>query len=177
MVCAIVPSGRVVRNFLVAGKLLAFLWRRETSFPELPEPFRLALRAHSKGEIDEIRVWDIFEETTGTKVPKHEGSLLGRFFEPTIDLPTLAVVTQLKQKGHRVICGTNVNESHYTIHQHLHQYDIFDYVHASHHMHSAKPDGSFYRIILEKERLEPNQLFFTDAIPLQTQLKKLKILH
>jgi len=196
-VCMFDMGGVLVRNFLVAPKLLAFLGRSETSFSELPDPFRQALRSHSKGDIAELELWDIYEKTTGSCVPKHEGSLLGKFFEPTVDIPTQDILCELKQKGYRVICGTNVNDSHYTIHHRLHQYDIFDHVYASHLMHRAKPDRSFFQCILEKEQLKADQLFFTDDMPanvesarslgleaylytdattLQAQLKKLKIL-
>lgn len=197
-VCMFDMGGVLVRNFLVAPKLLAFLGRSEASFSELPDIFRQALRAHSKGEIEELELWDIYEKTTGSCTPKHEGSLLGKFFEPTVDIPTLDILCELKQKGYRVICGTNVNDSHYTIHHRLHQYDIFDHVYASHLLHSAKPEGAFFQSILESEQLEPDQLFFTDdmpaniesartqgleaylytdAIALQAQLEKLKILR
>ena len=47
-VCMFDMGGVLVRNFLVAPKLLAFLGRSETSFSELPDSFRQALRAHSK---------------------------------------------------------------------------------------------------------------------------------
>ena len=197
-VCMFDMGGVLVRNFLVAPKLLAFLGRSEASFSELPDPFRQALRAHSKGEIEEMELWNIYETTTGSFAPKHEGSLLGKFFEPIVDMPTLAILYELKQKGYRVVCGTNVNDSHYTIHHQLHQYDIFDHVYASHLLHSAKPEGAFFQSILESEQLKPYQLFFTDdmpaniesartqgleaylytdAIALQAQLEKLKILR
>jgi len=197
-VCMFDMGGVLVRNFLVAPKLLAFLGRRETSFSELPEPFSQALRSHSKGEIAEKELWDVYEKATGSCVPKHEESLLGKFFEPTVDIPTLEILSKLKQKGYRVICGTNVHDSHYTRHQELHQYDVFDYVYASHLMHREKPDISFFQCILEEEQLKADQIFFTDDMPanvesarslgleaylytdattLQAQLKKLKILR
>ena len=181
-------------NFLVAPNFRLIL-AVVTSFPSFL--LRQALRAH-KRRIEELELWDIYEKTTGSCVPKHEGSLLGKFFEPTVDIPTLDILCELKQKGYRVICGTNVNDSHYTIHHRLHQYDIFDHVYASHLLHSAKPEGAFFQSILESEQLEPDQLFFTDdmpaniesartqgleaylytdAIALQAQLEKLKILR
>jgi putative hydrolase of the HAD superfamily len=164
-VCMFDMGGVLVRNFMVAPKLLAFLGCSETSFSELPDLFRQALRSHSKGDIAEKELWEIYEKATGSSVVKHEGSLLGKFFEPTLDIPTLEILSELKQQGHRVICGTNVNDSHYTIHHQLHQYDIFDHVYASHLMHRAKPDSSFFQFILQKEQLKPDQLFFTDDMP------------
>ncbi len=47
-VCMFDMGGVLVRNFMVAPKLLALLGRSETSFSELPDLFRQALRSHSR---------------------------------------------------------------------------------------------------------------------------------
>jgi putative hydrolase of the HAD superfamily len=79
-----------------------------------------------------------------------------------LDEPTLAVVRNLKEKGVRVVCGTNVLDSHYRIHQQLHQYDIFDAVYPSHLLGIAKPKIDFFQRICTEEKVEPKEVFFTD---------------
>ena len=89
---------------------------------------------------------------------------MGKFFHPVLDEPTIEVIKRIKEKGMRVVCGTNVLDSHYKIHMALHQYDIFDKVYPSHLIHLRKPDFRFYRYIAEREGVNPSQCFFTDDI-------------
>lgn len=161
-VCMFDMGGVLVRNFMVAPKLLAFLGRKESSFSKISPIVNNALTSHSEGIISEDEFWEVYERETESTVVNHEGSLLGKFFEPTLDQPTLKVLSELKQNGYRVICGTNVNDAHFTMHHRLHQYDIFDHVYASHRMHISKPKGSFFQTIIKEEHLLPNEVFFTD---------------
>lgn len=64
----------------------------------------------------------------------------------------------------RIICGTNVIDSHYKIHLRNGDYAVFDKVYPSHLMGVSKPDPEFYRRILENEQVQPGEAFFTDDL-------------
>ncbi len=155
-------GGVVIRDFQIAGPLMRFLGRAESGFANISPKVRDALRKHSSGLIDEEAFWQVYQDVTGEKLPEHEGSLLGLFFNPSLDPATIAVLEELKATGMRVVCGTNVIDAHYAIHQAHQDYKVFDAVYASHHIQISKPDLSFYTHILEAEHARPEEAFFTD---------------
>jgi glucose-1-phosphatase len=161
-VCIFDMGGVLIRDFNVAGELMKFLGHKELSFRSVHPEISDALSQHNRGLIEEEKFWEIYQETIGVKLPPHQGSLLGRFFTPKIDPPTLAVLKNLKQQGMRVVCGTNVIDAHYLIHQQNGDYDIFDKVYPSHLMQISKPDPAFFYNILEAENVKPEEAFFTD---------------
>ncbi len=161
-VCMFDMGGVIVRDFQMAPELLPFLGRKELAFADMPSAIKHALHDHSMGLIDEEKFWTIYERETSSNVERNGQSLLGRFFHPVLDVPTMEVIKRLKRQNMRIICGTNVIDSHFRIHHTLKQYDIFDRVYASHLMHLAKPDRAFYRYILEKEKVSADEVFFTD---------------
>ena len=161
-ICMFDMGGVIIRDFQVAPKLLPFLGRKETQIGDISPEVQIALRQHSKGLIEEHGFWQAYQHSTSSKIPTSDQSLLGKFFSPVLDQPTIEVLQELKRRKYRVICGTNVIDAHYRIHNELQQYDIFDHVYASHHMHLAKPDGTFYQYILEMEKVAPHEMFFTD---------------
>jgi len=161
-ICIFDMGGVVIRDFQIAGPLMRFLGRAESGFAHISPKVRDALRKHSSGLIDEEAFWQVYQEVTGEKLPVHEGSLLGLFFNPSLDPATIAVLEELKATGMRVVCGTNVIDAHYAIHQAHQDYEVFDAVYASHHIQISKPDLSFYTHILEAEHARPEEAFFTD---------------
>lgn len=161
-ICMFDMGGVIIRDFHVAPKLLPFLGRPETQIGDISPEVRRALHQHSKGLIGEVKFWKTYQHSTSMTIPSGETSLLGKFFTPVLDEPTIEVIEELKRRKYRVICGTNVIDAHFGIHNELQQYDIFDQVYASHLMHLAKPDGTFYQYILERENVAPYEMFFTD---------------
>jgi len=155
-------GGVVIRNHNVAPQLLDYLGRREERFTDCDPGILDALRRHGRGEVDEDAFWEVYKKATGDPLPPVQGSLLGRFFSPVLDGPTIAVLEELKRKGMRVVCGTNVIDAHYHIHQKNGDYGIFDKVYPSHLMKISKPDQDFYRYILDAEDVLPGEAFFTD---------------
>ena len=89
-------------------------------------------------------------------------SLFVKFFNPLLDEPTVKVAEDLKKKGYRVVCGTDVLPGHFRYHNEHHQYDVFDRVYPSLEMHLKKPDPAFFRYIAESEGVEPDEMFFSD---------------
>ena len=162
--CIFDMGGVLIRDFQIAGPLMKFLGREESGFSQISAEIREALRLHSCGLMDEVAFWKVYCEVTGDELPAHSGSLLGRFFNPVLDAPTIQVLEELKAVGMRVVCGTNVIDSHYKIHEEHEDYRVFDTVYASHLLGFSKPDPRFYHSILEKEGVSPEEAFFTDDL-------------
>jgi putative hydrolase of the HAD superfamily len=153
-------GGVVVRNYGIWPQLLEFLG--ETEADVLVPAFKAAQHEYGLGLIDEDEAWARYTAATGKALPPHEGTLMGKFFTPTLDEPTVAIIRELKRQGIRVVCGTNTGDAHYTAHVQLGQYSVFDEVYASHLMHLAKPDPAFFTHILNAEGIKPEEAFFTD---------------
>jgi putative hydrolase of the HAD superfamily len=110
------------------------------------------------GKIDSKEFWVRFSLRYGKKV---EEELFGKFFNPGIIQGTKDIIKQLKRDS-RVICGTNTIDSHYYYLLNQGHYDIFDEVYASNLMGTSKPDPDFYRYILKKEGIRPENTVFVD---------------
>ena len=110
------------------------------------------------GKIDSNEFWVRFSLRYGKKVKEE---LFGKFFNPGIIRETKDIIKQLKNDS-RVVCGTNTIDSHYYYLLNQGSYDIFDEVYASNLMGISKPDPDFYRYILKKEGIEPENIIFID---------------
>jgi putative hydrolase of the HAD superfamily len=112
-----------------------------------------------QGKMDSPLFWERFTGRTGIAV---SGDPWYDFFDPAPDEGTQALIARLRAEGHRVVCGTNTMEPHYRKHQERKDYSVFDAVYASHLMGIIKPDAAFWRFIMEKEKAQPDETFFTD---------------
>ena len=110
------------------------------------------------GKIDSNEFWVRFSLRYGKKVKEE---LFGKFFNPGTIQETRDIIEQLKSDS-RVVCGTNTIDSHYYYLLNQGDYDIFDEVYASNLMGISKPDPDFYRYILKKEMIEPENTIFVD---------------
>lgn len=110
------------------------------------------------GKIDSNEFWVRFSLRYGKKIKEE---LFGKYFNPGIIRETKDIIKQLKNDS-RVICGTNTIDSHYYYLLNQGDYDIFDEVYASNLMGISKPDPDFYRYILKKEGIEPENIIFVD---------------
>jgi len=110
------------------------------------------------GKIDSNEFWARFSLRYGKKV---EEELFGKFFNPGIIQGTKDIIEQLRSDS-RVVCGTNTIDSHYYYLLNQGNYDIFDEVYASNLMGISKPDPNFYRYILKKEGIKPENTIFVD---------------
>jgi putative hydrolase of the HAD superfamily len=99
-----------------------------------------------------------FKELLDGKIGSNE---FGKFFNPGIIRETKDIIEQLKSNS-RVVCGTNTIDSHYYYLLNQGYYDIFDEVYASNLMGISKPDPDFYRYILKKEGIKPENTIFVD---------------
>lgn len=163
--CMFDMGGVMIRDFHIAPELSEYLgYGKMDSLDKIDTSLAEAVELHSIGKITEKQVWEMFSSSTGKKVEYETESLLGKFFHPVLDQATVDVVKKLKENNIRVICGTNVIDSHYRIHNTLHQYDIFDKVYPSHLMGLRKPEKDFYISVCKKENIKPEECFFTDDI-------------
>jgi putative hydrolase of the HAD superfamily len=153
-------GGVVARNIHIWPQLLEFLGQKESDV--LVPEFQKAQHEYGLGLISEDEIWSRYTRATGKAVPPHEGSLMGKFFAPLLDEPTVQLIRDLKKQGLRVVCGTNTGDAHYVIHNKLNQYAVFDKVYASQLIHISKPDAAFYYHILDAEGAKPAEAFFTD---------------
>lgn len=110
------------------------------------------------GKVTADQFWQSFSTSYGKIVDEE---LFGKFFNPAIDQGVIEIIKQLK-KDSRVVCGTNVFDSHYDYLMHRGNYNIFDTVYASNKIGLSKPHPDFYRYILKKEGIKPEDAIFVD---------------
>lgn len=147
-----------------------------------------------EGKINSHEFWIRFSKRYGKKVKEE---LFGKFFNPGIIEGTKEIIEQLRNNS-RVVCGTNTIDAHYHYLLNQGSYKIFDEVYASNLMGISKPNPDFYRHILNKEGVKPentvfvddieeniiaaqkigiSSILFTDPNSLKTKLKNLMIIH
>lgn len=110
------------------------------------------------GRISLEEFWRRVSRKTGK--PIHQ-DLFEAHFHPKLNRRVARLVERLRQEA-RVVVGTNTVETHYRIHDREGHYALFDAVYASCRMGLAKPDPEFYRLILEREALDPGDSVFVD---------------
>ena len=125
-------------------------------------PYHLGdIGAIMRGALDSERFWNNFTRRTGIPV---SGDPWYDLFDPRPDEGTRAIISALKSRGSRVVCGTNTMEAHYRKHQERGDYSPFDAVYASHLMGIIKPEFAFWHFILEKEKALPEDAVFVDDL-------------
>ncbi len=104
--------------------------------------------------------WRIFNERTGKNITVDWIHLL---FHPELNMETVALIKELKSKGHRVVAGTNTCPGHYQNHIERGDYQFFDQTYASIFMGTHKPDLDFWKIIMKAENdISPEDCIFID---------------
>ncbi len=118
--------------------------------------------ALEKENIDAATFWKLFNKR-GKKyniIPARY-NLFRLFFHPVLNENTVALIKELRKK-HRVVCGTNTNQSHWENHLERGDYSYFDQTYASNKIGISKPDPDFYKAIMKAEGYEASDTFFTD---------------
>ena len=110
------------------------------------------------GAITGDEFWARFSSNYGTPVKE---DLFAKYFNPHFDQSVVAILSRLKNST-RVVCGTNVFDSHYDYLMPRGYYDLFDAVYASNKMGMSKPHSKFYRHILNAEGMKPESAVFID---------------
>jgi HAD superfamily hydrolase (TIGR01549 family) len=136
----------VISNYLGITEENFFLYAGE-NFRELLD-----------GKINSNEFWVRFSLRYGKKVKEE---LFGKFFHPGIIQGTKDIIEELRNNS-RVVCGTNTIDSHYYYLLNQGCYKIFNEVYSSTLMGISKPDPDFYRYILKKEGVTPENTVFVD---------------
>ena len=113
--------------------------------------------------------WDEYTHFSGTPVKE---DLLLTCFNPFENRDMTDLLHSLRSRGARVVCGTNTYESHYAYMEKSGVFDHFDAIYASHLMGIAKPDVEFYRYILQSEKVQAEDAFFTDDLEVNVTAAK-----
>ncbi|MCR4741320.1 MAG: HAD family phosphatase [Treponema sp.] len=115
------------------------------------------------GFIDAKEFWDSFNKLTqGSSIPRVKNDLFRLTFHPSKNLQTIALIKELKEAGHRLVCGTNTIQSHWENHLERGDYSFFNQTYASNKIGLSKPDRDFFKVILEAEGYQAKDAFFTD---------------
>ena len=119
-----------------------------------------------KGNLSSKEFWDSFNEIIKDN-PKYnliypiKHDLFRLFFHPVRNPIIEELINRLKKK-HRVVCGTNTNQSHWENHMECGDYALFNQTYASNKIFSVKPDLEFFQLIMDAEGYSPSETFFTD---------------
>jgi glucose-1-phosphatase len=113
------------------------------------------------GNLSPEGFWAEYTQLSGTVVKE---DLLKTCFNPVENRAMNDLLTSLRSRGARVVCGTNTYESHYSYMEKSGVFDHFDAIYASHIMGIAKPDVEFYQHILDSEKVQAEDAFFTDDL-------------
>ena len=114
---------------------------------------------YSDGMINSREFWMAFSARSG--IPVHT-DFFHLFFHPKLNLETVKLINLLKDKGNRVVCGTNTIDSHYFNHLERGDYAFFDQTYASFQMGVSKPNPKFWELILLSENEKAENTIFTD---------------
>jgi putative hydrolase of the HAD superfamily len=111
------------------------------------------------GKLSLDAFWQSFTDASGIQVP---GDLWRFCFMPQKFPQMYTLLARLRERKHRVVCGTNTIPCHYEVHNERGDYACFDKVYASHLMKLIKPDPRFWQFILTMEEEVPENVFFID---------------
>lgn len=114
------------------------------------------------GIIDVYDVYHLSHEMDFQNMKVYDYDLFRLCFHPQLNKETVEIVKALKEKGQRVVCGTNTIDSHWENHMERGDYSYFDQTYASNKIGIAKPDKLFWQTIMDFEGYSPEETFFTD---------------
>lgn len=85
-------------------------------------------------------------------------------YNPTINEPLLALIKKLKDRGYRVVLGSNTFKCYdeWNIKYIPDFYSLFDAKYFSNEIHRRKPEESFFRYILSEEEVTAENAVFID---------------
>lgn len=113
-----------------------------------------------EGVVSEQEYWRHVERVHDVAV---KGNPFADCFHPQRNEPAIALIGRLRERGERVVCGSNTIRSHWEMLRDMGLVDgLFDHAYASHEIMLTKPDASFYRHIMEKEGFPAKESWFVD---------------
>ena len=165
-------GGVVTSNFGVDNKMYPYLGLERSKFFEICQKEKAVDGSEYNidlllgiGKISVEEFWREFNrrvKVLGLDVPEVKTDLYRLFFHPKLKQDTVALIKELRQKNHRVVCGTNTIQSHWENHTERGDYALFDQTYASNKIGLAKPDPQFWKTIMMAEDYQPSETYFTD---------------
>ena len=165
-------GGVVTTNFGANNKMYSFLGLERSKFFDICQNEKAADGSDYDidyllgiGKISVEEFWREFNrriKALGLSVPEVKTDLYRLYFHPELKMDTVALIKELRQQKHRVVCGTNTIQSHWENHMERGDYALFDQTYASNKIGLAKPDPEFWKTIMVAEGYEPSQTYFTD---------------
>lgn len=127
---------------------------------EIGPESRKAIWNMIEGSISEKVFWDIVQRELGKELP-WEGVLQSKHIG--IPVPgTKELINKLKNKGYRVVCGTNnILPFYLDIKEHGH-YDVFQKTYSSFKIGIGKPNLNFWKYISKEECTPLENILFVD---------------
>ena len=97
-------------------------------------------------------------------IPRIEGDPFAAFFTPRVNRQMLGYVDRIRERGHRVVIGSNTFKPHWDV---ILGYPDgpaghFDSLYASHLIHLSKPEPAFFRYIAKEEGFALGDVSFID---------------
>ena len=132
-------------------------------------------REYNKSSIGKSSMKKVFQKITKKQDVNNIISYYKKLYKKHnhYDKKVINLMKKLKKK-YLLICATDTNEIHYSINKSL--LKLFDCRFPSHKLKLLKPNSKFFRIILKKLNLKPEEtLFIDDKIININSAKKLKI--
>ena len=165
-------GGVVTSNFGADNKMYPYLGLERSKFFEICQKEKAVDGSDydidfllGVGKISVEEFWREFNrrvKVLGLDIPEVKTDLYRLFFHPELKQDTVALIKELRQKNHRVVCGTNTIQSHWENHCERGDYSFFDQTYASNKIGIAKPDPKFWQTIMMAEGFTPEETFFTD---------------
>ena len=91
-----------------------------------------------------------------------DGNPIREYFRPTINEEIRDIIKRLKDRGYRVVLGSNTIEDHTEVMTEMGALNLFDELYCSDRMGLSKPGRFFFEYILNKEGVTAEETFFTD---------------
>lgn len=119
---------------------------------------------YERGAITTREFYEAFCAQTETR-PDYRALLLAASDIFELNVPIVPLLSELRERGHRLGILSNTNESHWNLitdGRFPIVQDFFERYALSYEMRSAKPDLASYQIAAELVGVAPEEIFFTD---------------
>lgn len=129
------------------------------------KPFRAFYGLYDKdlmeGKMEDMEFFSIMEKKYGVEIKEN---LFIKDFLPLPNPFILSIIDNLREKGHRCVLGSNTFPPHMRVVEGMKEKPLshLDTLYLSYKMGIAKPSTSFFKFILEKENIGPEDAVFID---------------
>lgn len=97
-------------------------------------------------------------------------NLKDKYFEVNRDVEK--IIAKLKKNKYTLVSLTDVNYSHEIVRRKMNVYSMFDINLKSFELKTRKPLKKFYKVLLKRTKLKPEEIIFIDDFPLNLETPK-----